>query len=277
MQQNQCNCNDYSLQTANTGIATITNANPLLNGSGTTLVLTGGLSGTIIKQVIIKAIGQVTKGMVRLFISDGTNVSLFKEVQVPTTPYQQSTATPPLVLPTFELVLKGDFKLLSAGKLLASTQNGESFNIIAEGLDWKYPALVQIPPLPPLQTCCNFVQEIANTGVNTISTASSIKDIFTASSLATSNGSYVKTITMKALQSTNLGMVRFYINDGTGYYLFKEIMIPETIQSGFEPAYKQVIELGFSLQNGYKIGAATEIGQAFAFTVEGWDWTYPIA
>jgi len=66
--------NDYSLLTANTGIVTISVANPNLNGTGTLVTLiTGAENGTIVKSVIVKAAMPVTTGMVRLFVGpDGT-------------------------------------------------------------------------------------------------------------------------------------------------------------------------------------------------------------
>jgi hypothetical protein len=75
-------------------------------------------------------------------------------------------------------------------------------------------------------------------------------------------------------------MLRLFISDGvTGdnYYLYKEIMVEETIQSAFEPSLKIVLDENMNLKTGYSIYASTQIGQSFAFTVEGWDWTYPIS
>ncbi len=274
-----CGCNDYSLLTANTQISNITVGNTSLTGSGNvTAILTAGGNGTIVKSVIIKATGPVTRGMIRLFVgtSNASTISLYKEIPISTEPQLANTPTPAPFLTTFEMTLSGGLKLLSGYKLYASTQNSESFNVIVEALDWAYPAA-----LP--DSCCNYKQDTAATGLGTISTANTnlngsgaIVAIFTAPT-APSNGTLIKTITIKALQSTNLGMIRLFISpNATTYSLMKEISIPESVQSGFDPSFKIVLEENFCLQAGYTIGAATQIGQSFAITVEGIDWNYPI-
>lgn len=273
----QNECNDYSLLTANTGIGSPSTANNNLDGSGALVIaFTAGAQGSIIKSVTIKAIGQVTSGMVRLFI--GTmpgNATLYKEVPVPTTPEMAQTPIPAPILQTFEIVLTGDIKLQAGFKLFASTQNEETFQVIVEGLDWDYPGT-----LP--DTCCNFKQEVGLTGHGKISIANTnldgtgaITNVFTATPLT--NGALIKSITIKALQTTNLGMVRFFIStNGTTYFLMREVSIPATVQSGFQPSFKYVLDEPFYLQEGYNIGASTHIGQAFAINVEGVTWTYPI-
>jgi len=272
----QNNCNDYSLRTANTGIATINVANPYLDGtSGTvTTVFTAGLSGAIIKSVTIKAQGPVTTGMVRLFIKSVAS-ALYKEVQIPVTPVLANTPTPTPVLPLFETTLVGDLELQSGCSLLATTQVSDTFNIIVEGLNWDYPGT-----LP--DTCCNFKQVTAVTGVHVVSVANAFTDgngtivkIFTAPA---SNGSLVKNVTIKAMGSTSInGAIRLYVGNGGGaYQLMREIMVPQTVQSAYEPSWKQVVDLGFHLQPTYVLGASTQNGEPFAITVEGEEWSYPI-
>ena len=280
MSQNSdsCSCNDYSLISADIGIAKISSANPSLTGSGATTVFASSSNdGTIIKSVIIKAIGPVTTGMVRLYLTNATGaIGLYKEIPIPTTPVLSNTPTPAPMLQMFELCLEGELKLGFQCALSASTQNGESFNIIAEGLDWKYPA-----SLPA--TCCNFKQDVANTGVGIISTANfnldgtgTIVNIFTA--VNSGNGSVIKTITIKALQSTNEEIVRIFVGpDSTHYSLMKEIYIPVTTQSGFEPSFKVVLEEDFHIPKGFLVGASTQNAQTFAITVEGIGWSYPIS
>ena len=75
----------YNVLTANTGIATISAANPNLDGSGSVqLVLTAADNGTLVKSVIIKAVNPVLTGMVRLFIRpSGGSLELYKEVPIP--------------------------------------------------------------------------------------------------------------------------------------------------------------------------------------------------
>ena len=174
------------------------------------------------------------------------------------------------------MVLTGDLTLLAGYKLYASTQNAEGFNVIVQGLDWAYPGT-----LPG--SCCNYKQETANTGLGTATTANANTDgsgniatVFTASA-ATSNGSMVKAITIKALQSTNEGMVRLFISpNGSTFSLIKEINIPQTEQSGFEPSFKLVLNDHYILPAGFTLGVSTQLTQKFAVTVEGTDWDYPI-
>ncbi len=277
MSQN-CDCNDYSLLTAVTGIAAISTANSSLTGSGSIMpVITGESKGTLVKSVIIKATQPVTDGMVRLFVGpDVSHAILYKEIPIPNTPELVQTPTPAPILQTFEINLAGGLKLAPSTNLYASTQNGESFNVIAEGLNWTYPAT-----LP--DSCCNYKQEIAISGHGTVSVANTntngsgaIVNIFTAT--ASTNGAKITAITIKALQSTNLGMIRFYVSpDGSTWSLLREVLVPQTEQSGFQPSFKVVLDECYNLEQGFSIGASTHIGQSFGISVEGASWTYPIS
>lgn len=277
MCQNNSNNVDYSLLTPNTGMVTITSASSSLAGTGSVAVLTGAANGTIIKSVTIKATMATTTGMVRLFIGtgDGVTKSLFKEVPIPANPVLAATPTPAPILPMFEITLDGGFELKSGYKLFASGSNGQTFNIIAEGVNWAYPAT-----LPP--ACCNFIQKTANTGVKTISTANTALDGNGAvnvlqASPAPVNGTLLKNVTIKALQSTHEGMVRLFLSaDGITYFLLKEIQVPETTQSSVEPSFKMVVPLDFALQRSYFIAATTQLAESFAITVEGEDWVYGV-
>ncbi len=277
MCQSNADSQDYSLLTANTGMATITTANSSLAGASATAVLTGASNGTIIKSVTIKAVQPTVTGMVRLFIGtgDGVTKSLYKEIPIPANPVLAATPTPTLVLPMFEITLDGGFELKSGYKLYASTDTTQSFNIIAEGLNYTYP--VTLPA-----SCCNFLQKTANTGLKTISTAnvelngSGAVNVLQAAALM--NGTTLKNVTIKALQSTHAGMIRLFLSaDGVTYFLYKELMVPETTQSSNEPSFKTVLQLDFDLQKSYYIAATTQLGESFAITIEGVDWKYPIS
>ncbi len=112
MCQQSNDCNDYSLLTANTGMTRISNSAPTLTGTLATTVLTaGGANGTIVKSIIIKAIQQVTQGMVRLFIDDGTSRILYKEVPIPIQPQTTSVPLPVPKYIMFEIALEGGLKL----------------------------------------------------------------------------------------------------------------------------------------------------------------------
>jgi len=177
------------------------------------------------------------------------------------------------------MVLAGGLKLKSGYKLYASTQNAESFNIIAEGLDFHYPST-----LPA--SCFSYRQYHTVTGFNTASVAnpnldgsgSGIVSIYQAGNGAGLMGSHITSVTIKALQSTNdNGMIRLFIYDGSDYHLFREVCIPQTTQSAFEPSFKVVLPMDLNIEAGYQLFATTQLAQSFAITVEGADWSYAIS
>lgn len=119
--------------TAKTGKALISTANSNLDGTGTIpLVISGSSNGTLVKTITIKAIGNTTRGMVRLFLTNGTYIDLIAEVDIPERKQDS-------VDEAFHITLQTDFMLASGLSIKASTQNAESFHIIAEGLDTTFP------------------------------------------------------------------------------------------------------------------------------------------
>jgi hypothetical protein len=126
------NFNERVMYTANTGIALISTANSNINGTGTIVnIITGASNGTLVKTITIQSITNVTKGMVRLFIFDRTNYYFLDEINVPAA-FKSGT------VPAFSITFDLDYDLKAGYSIAASTQNAESFNIIAEGLDFKY-------------------------------------------------------------------------------------------------------------------------------------------
>jgi len=124
--------NESAKYTANIGSVLISTANSALDGSGTLgSVITGASNGTLVKRITIKAITNTTHGMVRLFVSDGTKTRLIKEVDIP-------AVTKASVDRSFQFVFLLNFNLRSGYILKASTENAESFQVIAEGLNWTY-------------------------------------------------------------------------------------------------------------------------------------------
>lgn len=123
------------------GTAVISTANTARDGTGTLgMVFTAGSLGSRIDTVEIQATGTTTAGMIRLFISDGTNHRLFAEVPVVAT-------TPSATIPAFSSVISGQtsglsnsvslpFSLPTDWSLRAASNNAESFNIIAFGGDF---------------------------------------------------------------------------------------------------------------------------------------------
>lgn len=255
--------------TANTGTVVISTANSNLDGTGTLgLVLSAASNGTLIKTITVKSQVSTTQGMVRLFIYDGTNTRLIQEIEVPAN-------TKSATNPAFEYTWNCDIKLKSGYRIYASTQNAETFNVIAEGLDWAYYSASVRPE------STNFT---ANTGMAVISTANSNLDgtgttatILTAGSSGSGwKGCRVESINIKAIVTTTTGMVRLYIYDGTNTRLIKEVFIPSVTKSATEPAFETKLSLGnFQLQAGYSLKASTQNAESFSIIVEGNDWKYP--
>ncbi len=269
-----CECNDYSLLTANSGAATINTANSSLTGSGVGVgtVLTAGVAGGILKSVIIKAAQQTTAGMVRLFIVNGLNSILIDEIVIPEFPRLKSTPTPAPVLPVFVAYKVYNLNLGAGDILKATTQNAEAFNIIGECLDVSYP-----DPAPDV--CCNFQQNYPVSGLGIVSQGNSsldgtgqIQDIFEAP--ASRNGTVVKSISISALQSTSEGMIRLFMKTGGTYYLMNEIYVPQTLQSSSQPAFKIRLNQEYNLKTGFTLAASTQNSQSFAIDISGVAWKY---
>jgi hypothetical protein len=115
-------------------VAQISTANTNRDGTGTIgTVFSAGASGSRIERIRVVATGTTTAGMVRLFIHDGTNARLYRELSV-------SAITPSGTVGVFtaEINYIGDNPLLlpNGYSLRASTHNAETFNVIAEGGDF---------------------------------------------------------------------------------------------------------------------------------------------
>ncbi len=115
-----------------TWLGQVTAANTNRDGTGTLVdIVTAGASGSRIDQIDVAALGTVTAGVVRLYLNDGTNTRLFKEVLV-------SAVTPSTSVEAFRAALSfAEGLVLPTGwKLKASTHNAESFNVFARGGDF---------------------------------------------------------------------------------------------------------------------------------------------
>jgi hypothetical protein len=259
--------------TANTGIVTISTANANRDGTGTLgTVITAASNGTLIRKIQIKAISTTTQGMVRLFVYDGTNTRLLLEIDVPPMTVNTTTGTDC----TFETTVELNYKLKSGWCLKAATQNAESFNVFAEGLDWTYYATSVRPE------STNYT---ANTGMTLISTANSNLDgtgtlgtVLTAGASAAGwKGTTVESISIKATGTVTHGMVRIFIYNGTTSFLFTEVFVnpivpPGTFQSF---GYKITLPGKFQLKADYAIKASTQNAESFSVIAEGMDFKYP--
>jgi hypothetical protein len=259
--------------TANTGWATISTANSSLDGSGTlgTVLTAGGANGTLIKSVIVKAqAGGTGRGMVRLFVDNGAGtIRLIKEIPV------ALNIQGPLT-PAFEVKLNLDFTLKAGHILKASTEVANTFNVIAEGLDWTYYATsVRTDTTQYTGNTGTGVISVANTALNGSGT---LVSVYTAGTSASFRGSSIKSISIKStVASTTAGMIRLFLFDGVSTrMLFTEVFVRTTGQSGTAESFEHTLffENDFDIKAGWIIQAATQNAQNFHVTVEGYDWNY---
>lgn len=114
------------------GIAQVSEANANRDGTGTVItVITGATYGTRLNRIEIQATGITTAGMLRLFISNGTNTRLWKETVVSAiTPSAAVAAFSASIVPSEPLILPSGYSLI------ASTEKAETFNIIVHAGDY---------------------------------------------------------------------------------------------------------------------------------------------
>lgn len=120
--------------TPNIEISQISTANTNRDGTGTiATVFTAGANGSRIDAINLKAVDITTAGMVRLYVSDGSNIRLLSEVPV-------VAVTPSATSPAWEAQLNTNTTsqilplVLSTGySLRASTHNANTFNVITVG------------------------------------------------------------------------------------------------------------------------------------------------
>lgn len=122
-------------QTYKSWIGQLTAANTNRDGTGTIVTIaTAGTNGSVITSIYLMGVGTVTGGMIRLYIHDGTNYRLWKEVAVTATTPSGTVAG---WSSTIDCSYPGNPLYLPTGySLRASTNNAETFNVIAEGGDY---------------------------------------------------------------------------------------------------------------------------------------------
>ena len=110
--------------TVRTASAALSVANTNRNGTGTIVsVFAAGASGSRIDDIYIVANAATTAGVVRLFISDGTNIRLWQEILV-------SAVTPSTTVAVWNSALINQALILASGwSLQASTNNAETFSV----------------------------------------------------------------------------------------------------------------------------------------------------
>lgn len=118
-------------------IGQVSTANTNRDGTGTiATIFTPGANGSRIETITIMAVGTTTAGMIRLYIYDGTNARLWKEIDV-------AALTPGGTQKGFTAVIDcGDANhpnilVLPTGySLRGSTHNAETFNVLVVGGDY---------------------------------------------------------------------------------------------------------------------------------------------
>jgi hypothetical protein len=109
----------------------INTADADLTGGGTlgTLVTAGG-NGTLIEQIRIKAEARTTRGMIRIFLYDGTNNNLFIEKLF-------SIKNPDSVQPTWvDIIPTGVLVIPTTWILKVSASTAAVFHVFAHGGDY---------------------------------------------------------------------------------------------------------------------------------------------
>jgi len=254
--------------TANTGMVQIATANTNLDGTGTLgTLLTADDNGTLVESITVKATGNTTHGMIRIFLYDGTNTRLLEEIEVIAVTATGSD-------PTFERTIMVNYRLEDTWVLKVSTEKAETFNVIANAVDWKYYTTTVRPESQ------NFT---ANTGMCLIDTANTNRDgtgtlgTGITAGLAASGylGTRIDSISIKAIESTDLGMVRVFLYDGTNTRLWTEIPVNAVTKSATVQSFYRKLTPRFNLQSDWSIKFSTETGKDFSVIVEGNDWKYP--
>lgn len=125
---------NYASTAKNSG-AQISTANTARDGTGTLgTVYTAGVSGSRIDSIVIQATGTTTAGMIRFFssIDTGTTKRLISEVPVLAITAAATTPVFQTVLTSQNASFMQNGLVLEANSILyASTNNAESFNVIA--------------------------------------------------------------------------------------------------------------------------------------------------
>lgn len=113
------------------GVGTISTADTSRTApTNVVTIFTAGSNGSRIDEIDINATGTTTSGVVRLFIYDGSSYFLFQEILV-------TEITPSTTVSTFASTNTYNNLMLPSGhSLRATTNNSESFTVIAFGGDF---------------------------------------------------------------------------------------------------------------------------------------------
>ncbi len=127
----------------------------------------------------------------------------------------------------------------------------------------------------------NYAQELhtSNLGMATINTANSNLDGSTGSYATVitgaSNGTFVKTLIIKAQTNTGNGMIRLFAKrSGLTNNLLAEFRVLPVTKSSRDISYQNVIPLGYTLQSGEELQVSTQVADTFNIIAEGFDISY---
>lgn len=127
--------------------------------------------------------------------------------------------------------------------------------------------------------CCENIQFASNLGKVLINAANpnlngtgNMGLVLTANSAPpNARGTTVKSVIIKSIGNTTLGMVRLFIDDGVTRFLYKEVMIPANNQTSVVQAFTATIDEPFMLQPGYALYASTQNAESFNVIAVGED------
>jgi hypothetical protein len=259
------------LYTANTSLATLTTGNSVLTGASGSipLVITGAASGTLVKTIIVKAQVATAEGMIRFFVKKSGDKNLIKEVYVYPTPISGRD-------PSWSAVIPFNYTLESGDLFYMTTENTETFGVVAECLDISYGATAAYLG-STLKYVWNSGSEKILTGNANLDGTGAVQ-IFQAGAAGSGyQGCAISSIKIKAQVTTTPGMVRLYVGPGgmSPPTLFSEIMVPNVAQSATLRTFEaEVLRGTFCLQPDYFIYATTENSERFSIIIEGADWKY---
>lgn len=117
-----------------TEVCTVSTANPNRDGSGTIVDLLIPTQSCLVQSVTVKAVNATANGIVRLFLFTHDTAFLLEEFFIRTAEPSGTfeTYTSSLIFPS------PGFFLPANCKLMASTENAESFNVFANAYTWSY-------------------------------------------------------------------------------------------------------------------------------------------
>ncbi len=115
-----------------------------------------------------------------------------------------------------------------------------------------------------------FATTIVSAAVN-IATANPNRDgTGTVGTLYTApaNGARIDEIKIKAKVTTTAGMIRFFLHNGTTYFLLTEVLVTAITASATVAAFEtSLYELGLVLESGWSIRVATEKAESFDISI----------